>query len=156
MLIGYLNAQENQIIKQNNNYFDEAIENIKKTDFSSIEDGTYDLKEKDLFYHLMTYKTKEKIDQTSAEVHKRYIDFYYILNGKETVGYAPNINSYIFSSNYDSAKDIEFVKDVSSENFFTIQKGMFVIFFPGEIHRPSLMAEESLIIRKLIFKVLFS
>lgn len=156
MLIGYLDAQENQIKKQNISYFNEAIEIIKKTDFSLISDGTYDLKGKDLFYHLMTYKTKEKIDQTYPEVHKRYIDFYYILNGKETVGYAPNINSYIFSSNYDSAKDVEFVKDVASENFFTIQKGMFVIFFPGEIHRPGLMAEKTLTIKKLIFKVLFS
>ena len=135
MLIGYLNAQEDQIERQNNNYFNEVIENIKKTDFSSIEDGTYDLKGKNLFYHQMTYKTKEKIDQTSAGVHKRYIDFYYILSGKEKVSYAPNINMYIFSSNYDSATDIEFVKDVAGENFFTIQKGMFVIFPPGEIHR---------------------
>ena len=151
MLIGYLDAQENQIKKQNISYFNEAIEIIKKTDFSLISDGTYDLKGKGLFYHLMTYKTKEKIGQTFPEVHKKYIDFYYILSGKETVGYAPNINSYIFSSNYDSAKDVEFVKDVASENFFTIQKGMFVIFFPGEVHRPGLMAMESLIIRKLIF-----
>lgn len=156
MLIGYLDAQENQIKKQNNIYFNDVMENIKKSDFTSILDGTYELKGKDLFYHLMTYKTKEKIDQTSAEVHKRYIDFYYILSGEEIVGYAPNINSYIFSSNYDSVKDIEFIKDVTSENFFTIRKGMFVIFFPGEIHRPGLMAEESLKIRKLIFKVMFS
>ena len=156
MLIGYLDAQENQIKKQNNSYFNEAMESIKRVDFSSMEDGTYELKGKDLFYHLMTYKTKEKIDQTFPEVHKKYIDFYYILSGKETVGYAPNINSYMFSSNYDSSKDIEFVKDVASENFFTIQKGMFVIFFPGEVHRPGLMAGESLTIRKLIFKVLLS
>jgi biofilm protein TabA len=156
VLIGYLNACEDQIKKQNNSYFNEVIESIKRVDFSSIEDGTYEIEGKDLFYHLMTYKTKEKIDQTFSEVHKKYIDFYYILSGKETVGYAPNINSYIFSSNYDSAKDIEFVKDVASESFFTIQKGMFVIFFPGEVHRPGLMAMESLIIRKLIFKVLLS
>ena len=156
MLIGYLDAQESQIKKQDNSYFNNAIENIKKTDFTSVLDGTYDLKGKDLFYHLMTYKTKEKIDQTFPEVHKSYIDFYYILSGKETVGYAPNKDSFIFSSDYDSAKDIEFVKDVTNENFFTIQKGMFVIFFPGEVHRPGLMAMESLIIRKLIFKVLLS
>jgi biofilm protein TabA len=156
LIIGYLDAQENQIKKQNNSYFNEALEIIKRVDFSSKEDGTYDLKGNDLFYHLMTYKTKEKIEQTFPEVHKKYIDFYYILGGKETVGYAPNINSYMFSSDYDSSKDIEFVKDVASENFFTIQKGMFVIFFPGEVHRPGLMAGESLIIRKLIFKVLLS
>ena len=77
-------------------YFNDVIENIKETDFTSILDGTYDLKGKDLFYHLMTYKTKEKIDQTFPEVHKKYIDFYYILSGKETVGYAPNIRFLYF------------------------------------------------------------
>ena len=156
MLIGYLATQENQIKGQNNSYFNEVIEVIKKTDFSSASDGTYDLKGKDLFYHLMTYKTKEGIGQTSAEVHKRYIDFYYILGGEEKLGYAPKMESFNFSSNYDSATDIEFVKDVTSEKFFTIQKGMFVIFFPGEIHRPGLIVEESSIIKKIIFKVLFN
>jgi len=155
MLIGYLNAQKNQIIKQNNNYFNETIENINKIDFSSLADGIYDLKEKDFFYHLVSYKTKEKIDQTSAEAHKRYIDFNYILSGKETMCYTPNIDPHVFSSGYDSVKDVELTKNTVSENFFTVKKGMFVIFYPGEIHRSGLMADESLIIRKLVFKILF-
>ncbi|MCL5073856.1 MAG: YhcH/YjgK/YiaL family protein [Actinobacteria bacterium] len=155
MLIGYLNAQKDFILSQNNNYFSKAVENINRVDFSSATDGTYNLKEKDFFYHLVTYKTKEKIDQTSAEVHKRYIDFIYILSGKETMGYMPNKDSYFFSSNYDFVKDVELIKDIVSENFFTVKEGMFVIFYPGEIHRSGLMVDEPLIIRKLIFKILF-
>ena len=156
MLVGYLNAQKDQIRRQNNNYFNEAVENINKTDFSSAMDGTYNLKEKDFFYNLVTYKTKERIDQTSAEVHKKYIDFIYILSGKETIGYIPNMDPFIFSPNYDFSKDVELVKNIDNENFFTAKVGMFIIFYPGEIHRSGLMADEPLIIRKLIFKILFS
>jgi biofilm protein TabA len=154
VLIGYLNAQKDQIRRQNNNYFNEAVENINRVDFSSVLDGTYDLKEKDFFYHLVSYKTKEKIDQTSAEVHKRYIDFIYILNGRETIGYIPNMNPYIYSSNYDSVKDVELIKNVISENFFTVEEGMFVIFYPGEVHRSGLMVDEPSILKKLVFKIL--
>lgn len=155
MLIGYLNAQKDQIRRQNNNYFNEAVENINRVDFSSTLDGTYNLKEKDFFYHLVTYKTKEKINQTSAEVHERYIDFIYIISGKETMGYIPNMDSYVFNSNYNFVKDVELIKNIGGENFFIVKEGMFVIFYPGEIHRSGLMADESLIIRKVIFKILF-
>lgn len=124
-------------------------------DFSSILDGTYNLKEKDFFYHLVTYKTKEKINQTSAEVNERYIDFIYIISGKETMGYIPNMGSYVFNSNYNFVNDVELIKNIRGENFFIVKEGMFVIFYPGEIHRSGLMIDESLIIRKVIFKILF-
>ena len=55
MLIGYMNSCEYQIKNQNNKYFNEAIEVIKGTDFSSTRSGTYDLRGKELFYHLMDY-----------------------------------------------------------------------------------------------------
>ena len=155
MLVGYLNAQKDQIRRQNNNYFNEAVENINKIDFSSVVDGTYSLKEKDFFYNLVTYKTKERIDQTSAEVHKRYIDFIYILSGKETIGYIPNMDPYVFSPSYDFSKDVELVKNIDNENFFTAKEGMFIIFYPGEIHKSGFMADEPLMLRKLIFKILF-
>lgn len=45
MLVGYLNAQKDQILRQNNNYFNEAVENTNRVDFSSAVDGTYNLKE---------------------------------------------------------------------------------------------------------------
>ena len=156
MLVGYLNAQKDQIIRQDNNYFNETVENINKIDFSSAVDGTYNLKEKDFFYNLVTYKTRERIDQTSAEVHKKYIDFIYILSGKETIGYIPNMDPYVFGPNYDFSKDVELVKNIDNENFFTAKVGMFIIFYPGEIHRSGLMADEPLKLRKLIFKILFS
>lgn len=156
MLVGYLNVQKDQIIRQNNSYFNEAVENIKKVDFSTVVDGTYDLKEKDFFYNLVTYKTKTSIDQTSAEVHKMYIDFIYILSGKETIGYIPNMDPYVFSPNYDFSKDVEIIKNTGNENFLTAKEGMFIIFYPGEVHRSGLMADEPLMLRKLIFKILFS
>jgi YhcH/YjgK/YiaL family protein len=156
LLIGYINSCVDQIKGQNNKYFNEALEVIRGTDFSSTKGGTYDLREKELFYHLMEYETKENISQTKAEVHKEYADFYYILSGKETIGYTPEREPFNLSSAYDDSTDIEFLKDVKDKNFFTIEKGMFAIFFPGEIHRPGLMVGEPMKIRKLIFKVKFT
>lgn len=156
MLTGYLNYCEYQIKNQDNVYFNEAIETIKKNDFSSISDGTCYLKGKDLLYHLLSYQTKKDTDQTSLEMHKEYVDFFYILEGKETMFYAPNDGSYAFSSNYDSGNDVEFIKNVSNKSSLILNKGMFAIFFPGELHISGIIADKPMQLRKLIFKIKFS
>jgi beta-galactosidase beta subunit len=51
-----------------------------------------------------------------------------------TMIYGPNDSSYAFGPNYDSEKYVEFDENVSDINLFTLEEGMFAIFFPGELH----------------------
>jgi biofilm protein TabA len=161
LLIGYLDFCQYQIKNQNNDHLNKVVETIKKTDFFSMEDGTYELEGKELYYHLLSYDTKEKIDKQFLEMHKKYIDFFYILNGKETIRYIPNDGSYIYGPNYDPDKDTELIdteliEDLSSESLLIFEKGMFAIFLPGELHMSGIIAGKSMAVRKLIFKVLFN
>jgi len=153
MITGDINNNKNQILLQNNRYFNSALEIISKTNFANIDDGKFELEADDFFYFLITYKTKEKINEASAECHRKYIDFHYIIYGEEVMGYAGYAGSKLTAADYNEEKDIELFSCASGENFFILKKDMFVIFYPYEIHRPGLSSSEARSVRKMIFKI---
>jgi len=153
MITGSLKTDEIQILNYSNKYFNSALETIKKTDFSSMEDGKYHLDNESFFYLLSTYKTK-KIEDRLCESHRLYIDFQYVIYGEELIGYANSDSIKRSYSEYDFAKDIELFKSVESESFFILKKDMFAIFFPYEIHRPGISHIEIRSVRKAVFKIL--
>ncbi len=150
MITGNISTDKIQIFSQNNSYFDSALKIITNTDFSTIDDGTYNIESNDFFYLLVTYKTKHNINETKAESHRKYIDFQCIISGEELIGYAGSILSNV---DYNSEKDVSFYNTVSNESFFILKKDMFCIFYPDEIHRPGLSNKEIRTVRKAVFKI---
>lgn len=63
-----------------------ALELIRDTDFGSLEDGTYGVDGKDLFYFVQSYETKA--DNDTPEAHRQYIDIQYLIQGMEKMGVA--------------------------------------------------------------------
>ena len=64
-----------------------GLEYLQKTDFSQVQDGTYELDGRDVFVAVMSYNSKEK---GRFEAHEQYIDIQYIIEGNgEIMGYAP-------------------------------------------------------------------
>ena len=153
MITGDINNNKNQILLQNNRYFNSALEIISKTNFANIDDGKFELEADDFFYFLITYKTKENINEASAESHRKYIDFHYIIYGEEAMGYAGSAYSKLTAADYDEEKDIELFNSVSGENFFILKKDMFALFYPYEIHRPGLSSSGARSVRKMVFKI---
>ena len=153
MITGYININKNQILIQGNPYFSKALEIITKTDFSRLDDGTFNLESDDFFYLLLTYKTKNNIDETKAESHKKYIDLQYVIYGEELLGYSSLSNPEPSNSDYNAEKDISFHNVVSNENFLILKKDMFAVLFPDEIHRSGLSNKEIRSVRKAVFKI---
>ena len=153
MITGDINNNKNQIFLQNNRYFNAALEIISKTNFANVDDGKLELETDDFFYFLITYKTKENINEASAECHRKYIDFHYIIYGEEVMGYAGYAGPKLITTDYNEEKDIELFNCASGENFFILKKDMFVIFYPYEIHRPGLSSSETRSVRKMVFKI---
>lgn len=135
----------------------ESINNIvniiDNTDFSKLEDGTYNVDEKGLFYVLATYNTSSVMEDKPAEVHRKNIDFQYIIYGEEKIGYSEISNSKISREIYDDGTDIELFSKIENEGFFILKKGMYAVFFPDDVHRPGLSNKETRGVRKAIFKV---
>lgn len=48
---------------------------------------------------------------------------------------------------------IFFGEDMHFYNYITIREGMFIMFFPGEIHKPECRADLVNNVKKFIFKV---
>jgi len=126
---------------------------IQNTDFSKIDDGSYNTGDGDLNYIVTTYSTTASAEERPAEVHKKKIDFQYIIYGEEKVGYADIRNAKRPAGEYDDKKDTEFFTRVDNEGYFILKKGMYAVFFPEDIHRPGINNGETRGIRKVIFKV---
>ena len=50
MIIGDINNNRNQILSQNNRYFNSALEIVSKTNFANIDDGKFELEADDKRY----------------------------------------------------------------------------------------------------------
>ena len=58
MILSSIKSGENQIIKQNNQYLINAIEIIKNTDFSRINDGKHIVRDDSFYFILTSYRLK--------------------------------------------------------------------------------------------------
>jgi YhcH/YjgK/YiaL family protein len=93
------------------------------------------------------------------EAHQKYIDVQCVFEGVETMGWAP-IEAMGVSKPYDADRDYVVLEPLRSgsgygEQFFSVGKGMFAIFFPSDAHMPGLApndqpGEE---VKKIVVKV---
>ena len=153
MIIGNRQNTDSLIFR----YFDERLKKIldfaEKNDFKVLEDNTYEISGKNLFYILTSYKTADSISEKYAELHRKYIDIQILLYGEEKFGYSDISSVKKVYKEYDEEKDIELFSTVENEDFFLLKPSMFAVFFPEDVHRPGLSAGVSRSVRKVIFKL---
>lgn len=70
------------------------------------------------------------------ECHQKFADIQFMFNGEEMFGFAQT-RKLTPLSDYDSSRDIQFLKSAGSENYLTLCSGDFVIVFPQDAHSPS-------------------
>jgi biofilm protein TabA len=98
--------------------------------------------------------SKDTVDEVIAdmEIHKKFMDIHYMLQGKEK-GCFVNLPEDIESYSYDDAADITFFKS-QSVNSVVIDKGEFYAVWPYEPHKPLCNVDkESGFVKKIICKV---
>lgn len=127
-----------------------GLEYLQKTDFSQVQDGTYELDGRDVFVAVMSYNSKEK---GRFEAHEQYIDIQYIIEGNgEIMGYAP-VTELGEMTEARTEKDIYFYDNAAEGIKLTVKKGMFAIFMPQDGHKPGCMLTVPEPIRKAVVKV---
>lgn len=140
---------ENSVLYENlHPRFIKAFSYLNNTDFSQIADGKYEIDGEDIFAMIQQYNTKDK-ETAKLEGHQQYIDIQYIHSGVELVGVAP-LNKQILISN-EPEKDLTFYEGTAS--FMKLEKEMFAIFFPHDLHMPGIKSNESTIVKKVVVKV---
>jgi biofilm protein TabA len=112
-----------------------AIEYIGSTDFTHVENGQYELDGKKLVSIVMRYKTKQ-LENAIWESHRKYIDVQFMAGGNERFGYAPMSSAPPITTPYNEDKDVIFYEP--GTEMHDAPMGTFMIFYPDDIHAPSL------------------
>ena len=127
--------------------FSELVEYMKKTNLNTLPIGKNEISDT-LFVLVNEYKTSIA-DTDILENHVKYIDVQVILSGEERVAVSHNYCEIIKA--YDQEADYELVK--ANGQLFRFPENHFMIFFPGEYHRPGISIKDSTKVKKLVFKV---
>lgn len=127
-----------------------AFAYLNNTDLNRIEIGKHEIDGKDVFAIVQEYKTLDAADE-QMEAHRKYIDVQYVIQGEELVGHA-FLGSQLLSKEYSEEEDFLLVPDVP--DFFTcFRAGMFMIFFPTDLHMPCIKVNEAAGVKKVVVKV---
>ena len=114
-----------------------ALEYLKNTDFSTLEDGEYEIQGRDI---------------THPEYHVDYIDVQYWIEGGELMGWCPRRKmDYDLVSGEGDLYLLRHTQD--DEILIPCHQGDFCILMPGDIHRPAIARSGVGEYRKVVIKV---
>jgi YhcH/YjgK/YiaL family protein len=131
------------------NLIEKGLRYLQSTNFSKIEDGSYEIVGKRLFAIVSSYVTKD-VSETVWESHKKYIDIQFVFSGNERIGHI-NIKDSEITQGYDEGKDFALYK--TGKNYFDLERNQFAIFFPWDVHSPGNFIEKSGEVKKVVVKV---
>ena len=127
-----------------------AFEYLLNNDFSFIAPGKYAIEGDQIFSIVQEYETISSVNE-KMESHEKYIDVQYMIEGSEQVGLALYSNQTIYSP-YDAEKDFMLYSE-QPEFFGELKKGMFMIFFPTDLHMPCIQNDKPQLVIKVVVKV---
>jgi YhcH/YjgK/YiaL family protein len=136
---------------KNPRHWDQAFNFLKTADLKNLPAGTQELEGKHLFVAISEYDSKEKPD-TRYESHKKYIDIQYVIKGEELMGIT-TLDKVEVDEPYDSEKDLAFYK-YEGGDYVKATPENFMIFFPEDVHRPSIKVDENVPVKKGVVKIL--
>jgi len=130
----------------------QAIESTLALDLNNLPIGRYPIKGDDIFVLIQEMPTRPA-DQLRPEAHRHYIDVQILLDGREAYGFSSPNPDLLPIDDRLATQDIAFYPDQPRENFLKLVASDFIVFFPGEFHRPCCEVNGSEPIRKAVIKI---
>lgn len=136
----------------NKTYWDKAFAFLKEQNLQTIAKGKYPI-DGDNVFASVTEDPGKDFDKTGWESHQKYIDVQCIIVGEEKMGKWPVAQVTSITKPYDEKKDV--ANYTAPGKFYTLPAGTFIIFFPGEAHRPNITPApgEHKVVKKIVIKV---
>jgi YhcH/YjgK/YiaL family protein len=128
-----------------------AIQYLRDNDFNKMEPGVYEIDGKRMYAQVFDAIPKPA-EELRPEVHEKYIDVQYIASGKEGIGFCVDEGNFEVDERIEE-RDLIFYKGVQNESFITAIGGCYSIFFPNDVHRPSIRIDDFTSVRKVVVKV---
>lgn len=129
-----------------------GLEYIKNTDFSALPAGKYPIDGDKMFALVSEYMPEAK-ELRKAETHEKYIDIQYIVSGEEIMGVAPLSTTAEVLEDCLAERDAIFYKKFANEIDVQTCEGMYILFFPWDIHRPNCISRPGVKVRKVVLKI---
>lgn len=129
-----------------------AFKYLAELDTTNLKKGRINLSE-DVYVSYNEYTTKNS-EQAFYESHKQYIDIQYVISGEEHIALTHNIDIPV-KKEYNPNKDITFY-DFDGGNLLLATPERYFIFFPEDLHKPSLKTSENSIVKKIVVKIKFN
>lgn len=127
-----------------------AFQYLKTTDLANAGLGKTELDGENLFASVAEYYPKQR-EEVRYESHEKYIDIQYVIKGEEIMGITTR-DQVTGDEAYNEEKDIAFFKSESGD-YRHATSSNFLIFFPDDMHRPSITTGDSVLVKKVVIKV---
>lgn len=132
----------------------QAIEHVKAHVNEATPLGKHDIDGNNLFY-LISEDSTEPQAERRAEYHARYLDIQIVLRGQEGMTFS-TLPAGEPQSDWLADKDIAFLAEGAQEKTVILNEGDFVVFYPGEVHKPLCAVGTPAKVRKAVVKVLMA
>lgn len=116
----------------------------------ATEKGKHDIDGERLFY-LIAEDMTEPFAQRRAEYHARYLDIQILLKGQEGMTFSTQPRRT--ETDWLADKDIAFLPEGEQEKTVVLNEGDFVVFYPGEVHKPLCAVGAPALVRKAVVKM---
>lgn len=133
----------------NKTVWEKVFAYIKTTNLDTIAPGKYPI-DGDNAYAIITEGPSKTLDAAKWESHKNYIDFQYVVKGKEKIGVV-DVSKATVTSPYDAAKDL--ANYTADGTYYTAEPGTFYLFFPQDAHRPNIKVDGFDVVKKMVIKI---
>lgn len=130
----------------------QAIEHIKAHVTEATPLGKHDIDGNRLFY-LISEDTTEPFADRRAEYHAKYLDIQIVLKGQEGMTFSTQPAGKP-DTDWLADKDIAFLPEGVQEKTVILSEGDFVVFYPGEVHKPLCAVGTPAKVRKAVVKLL--
>jgi biofilm protein TabA len=131
-------------------YWDKAFAFLKEQNLQTLAKGKYPIDGDNVFASVTEDPSKD-FDKTNWESHRKYIDVQCVIIGDEKMGKWPVAEVTTITKPYDETKDV--ANYTAPGKFYVVPAGTFIIFFPGEAHRPNITPGGNKVVKKIVIKV---
>jgi len=133
----------------NKAYWDKAFAYLKNTDLKTLAVGRHVIDGDNVYAIVQEAPTKD-YDKTAFESHLNYIDLQYVITGEEKMGRTA-VDNVTIDKPYNDKADIAYYK--GEGDIYTVKENGFLLFFPGEAHRPNITPGGNKVVKKIVIKI---
>lgn len=147
MIIGNINAIPSWLPEQ----LRQAILHVKAHITPETPVGKHDIDGNRVFM-LVSEDNTQPLAERRAEYHARYLDIQIVMRGQERMVFSC-LPAGKPETDRLAERDIAFLPAGEQEKNVVLEEGDFVVFYPGEVHKPLVAVDQPASVRKVVVKI---